>query len=71
MQGDVKQINSTNRCDRYYARYSINLVETISIQYRYLREELDSLTGQGLRRISLCQAEAKMQWWECITCTGA
>ena len=71
MQGDVKQINSTNRCVRYYARYSISFVERMNIQYRYLREGLDSLTGQGLGRISLCQAEAKMQRWECITFTGA
>lgn len=61
--GEVKQMHSTDMCVRYYARYSIHFVERMNIKYRYLKDglDLDSLAGQGLRRLSLFQPEAKIQ----------
>lgn len=69
--GDVKQVHSTDTCLRYYARYSF--VERMNIKYRYLKDglDLDSLAGQGLRRLSLFQPEAKIQKWVFVMFTGA
>ena len=50
----------------------MNFIERIDIKYRSLKDglDLDSLAGEGLGRLSLIQAEAKIQRRKSIVFMG-